>query len=82
LALLHVSFADDFYIGESAPELPSLTAALNRDLALVEAWADAKKLSIAPSTSSVLLLIPDPHQYKTHLQVFYKGDLIPMDKNP
>jgi hypothetical protein len=81
-ASITLSFADDFYIGESAPDLASLTSALNDDLALVEAWADAKKLTIAPEKSSILLLTPDPHQSKTQLQVFYKGSLVPLNKNP
>jgi hypothetical protein len=27
------------------------------------------------------LFTPDPHQHNTHLQVYYKGDLIPLNKN-
>jgi hypothetical protein len=81
-ASITLSFADNFYIGESAPDLVSLTSALNDDLALVEAWADATRLTIAPEKSSVLLLIPNPHQSKTQLQVYYKGSLIPLNKNP
>jgi hypothetical protein len=33
------NFADDFYVGEKSADLEALTAALNEDLALIEAWA-------------------------------------------
>jgi hypothetical protein len=75
-------FADDFFMSESSPSVLLLTNALNDDLKLVEKWADEKNLTIAPHKSSVVLFTPDPHQTKTHPQVFYKGDLIPLDKKP
>jgi hypothetical protein len=58
------------------------TNELNDVLKLVEKWAIENNLTIAPKKSSVVLFIPDPHQTKTHPQIFYKGDLIPLDKTP
>ena len=79
-AALTTSFADDFTVGESSPDLPTVTTNLCDDLSLVEDWAEAKNLSIAPNKSNVVLFTPDPHQSKTHPQVFYKGALIPLNK--
>jgi hypothetical protein len=81
-APLSESFADDFNIGASSLSLSSITFSLNDSLAKVEVWADAKKLTIAPHKSSVILFTPDPHQTNAHPQVFYKGDLIPLNKTP
>jgi hypothetical protein len=47
-----------------------------------ELWADRKKLKIAPEKSSIMLFTPDPHQANFHLQVCYKGEVIPLIKNP
>lgn len=60
------SYADDVQISESSSDLPTLTAALNEDLAHVSQWADDKHLTIAPEKSSVTLFTPDPHQSKHH----------------
>ena len=79
---LSYSFADDFYVGRSSPDLASLTASLNEDMRLVEAWADGKKLKIAPEKSCITLFSPDPAQAKFHPQVSYKGSIIPLDRNP
>ena len=81
-ASVTAAFADDFNLAESAPDLPTITKALNDDLLLVEAWADRKNLVIAPSKSSVTLFTPDPAQYKFHPQVFYKGTLLPLNQKP
>jgi hypothetical protein len=43
--------------------------------------ADKKNLTIAPNKSSVTLFTPDPPQFKYHPQVFYKGCLLPLNKN-
>jgi hypothetical protein len=56
-----------------------LTAALNDDMNLIEAWADSKDLTIAPNKLSVTLFISDPAQHKHHLQVFYKAVLHPIN---
>jgi hypothetical protein len=65
-----------------APDLATVTAALNDDLDRIGAWADSKNLVIAPEKSSVTLFTPDPHQHKTHPQVLYKGCLLSLVKNP
>jgi hypothetical protein len=76
------SFADYFNLVKSSPDLQTLTTDLNADLKQVEDWADSKNLVIAPNKSNVTLFTPDSHQHNTHLQVFYKGDLIALNKNP
>jgi ribonuclease P/MRP protein subunit RPP40 len=39
------SFADDFNLVKSSPDLQTLTSKLNSDLKLVKAWADSKTFS-------------------------------------
>jgi hypothetical protein len=74
--------ADDFTVGESSSNLPTITAALCEALSAIESWADSKDLSNTPNKSSVTLFTPDPAQAKFHPQVLYKGDMIPLNKNP
>jgi hypothetical protein len=81
-APLFHSFADDIYAGRSFPDLSVIVAKLNEDMCKVEPWADSKNLTIAPEKSSITLFTPDSHQASHHPQVFYKGNLIPLDRNP
>jgi hypothetical protein len=76
------SFADNIYASRSSLDLSIFTSKLNEDMRQVEIWADSKNLSIAPEKSSITLSIPDLHQAKYHPQVFYKGQVIPLDRNP
>ena len=70
------SYADDFHVGESSPDLSLLTSALSEDLRQIESWADEKNLSIASNKSSITLFTPDPAQAQ------FKGDVIPINKYP
>jgi hypothetical protein len=63
-------------------DLEALTAALNEDLVLIEAWAESKNLKLAPDKSSVTLFSPDPHQTNYHPQVFLNGKLVSLAKTP
>jgi hypothetical protein len=81
-APLSHSFADDIYAGRSSPDLSILAAKLNEDMRQVKAWADSMNLTIAPEKSSITLFTPDPHQASHHPQVFYKSQVIPLDRNP
>jgi hypothetical protein len=82
VASLNPAFADDFYVLDSAPDLQTLTSALNEAMKHIEAWANSKGLVISPEKSSVTLFTPDPAQHKHHLQVYYKGSLLPQNINP
>jgi hypothetical protein len=81
-APLSHSFVDIIYVGRSSPDLSILAAKLNKDMHQVEVWADSKDLTIAPEKSSITLFTTDPHQAKFHPQAFYKGQDIPLDRNP
>jgi hypothetical protein len=74
------SFGDDFDIGESSPDVSTLTNNLNVDLAKVAQWAKDKKILISPNKSGVILFTPDQKQYHLHPQVFLDGKLIPLHK--
>jgi hypothetical protein len=76
------AFALNFFVRKSSPSIDTLTNALNENLKLIEKWADDKGLTIAPHKSSVVLSSLDLHQTKIHPQVFYKAELIPLDKKP
>jgi hypothetical protein len=82
LAPILSNFADDFYDEEKSAYLEALSAALNEDLFLIEAWAESKNLKLAPDKSSITLFTPDPHQTNYHPQVFLNGKLVPLAKTP
>jgi hypothetical protein len=82
LAPLSHSFANDFYSAASSFNFATIAKTLNENMALVEAWAVAKKLTIAPHKSTITLFTLDPHQSNVHPQVFYKGEHILLDKTP
>jgi hypothetical protein len=79
VAQVKPSFADNFTIGESAPDLPTLTAALNEDLVHIHQWTIDKKITIAPKKSCIILFTPDQAQFHHHPLVYLNGKLIPLD---
>lgn len=72
-------FADDFHAGELLPDLPTLTADLNINMALVPRWAKIKKLIKAPEKSGIILFTPDQAQFHAHPQVYLNVVLIPLN---
>jgi hypothetical protein len=66
-------------IGESAPDLPALRAALNENLVCIHQWAIDKKITIAPEKSCIILYMPDQTQFRHHPLVYLNGKLIPLD---
>jgi ribonuclease P/MRP protein subunit RPP40 len=76
------SYADDFEVAESDPDIVTLSTALTDDLVHVSKWAAAKNLKIAPTKSSVTLFTPDRHQSHAHPQVYLDEELILLCRNP
>jgi hypothetical protein len=69
------SYADDFNLSESLPDIDSLGRNLTEHLKLVSEWAE-----IAPSKSTVTLFTPDKHQSNFHPQVYIGNTLLPLAK--
>jgi hypothetical protein len=55
---LKSSFADDFSLAASGPNLQVIEDALNDDMAKISAWAARKRLSISAEKSQVTLFTP------------------------
>ena len=63
------SFADDFNIYASDPDIDVAVDKINHDLKLISDWAADLDLQIAPSKSTVTLLTPNTHEHNVHPQV-------------
>ena len=63
------SFADDFNVYTSDPDINVAVDKLNSDLSLISEWARDHDLQIAPSKSSVTLFTPNTHEHNVHPQV-------------
>jgi hypothetical protein len=72
------SYAEDFYLYESAPDLDALTEQLRS----VSACSVRKKLKIEPSKSHMTLFTPWTKEINKHPAVFIDGTLIALNKTP
>ena len=45
-------------------------------------YLEERDLEVSPEKSTVTLFTPDTNQHKIHPQVFIKGKLVKLDKNP
>ena len=63
------SFADDFTIFASDPDINVAVEKLNSDLKLASEWARDLDLEIAPTKSSVTLFTPNTREHNVHPQV-------------
>ena len=79
---LTTSYADNFTILESSPELQELEHKLSVDMTAISQWAEQNNFKIPLSKSQVTLFTPDTHQSRYHPQVHVNGDLIPLEKTP
>lgn len=75
---LKKSFADDFTIAASDPDLKSIKIKLNADMKSIAKWADRKHLKISSGKSQVILFTPNSREHKGQPKIFYKGELIPV----
>jgi hypothetical protein len=75
---LKESFADDFTVAASGPDLQSITPKLNWDMARISKWAASKKLKISSGKSQVIFLTPNTREHRENPQVYYEGKLIPV----
>ena len=82
VAELTTSFADDFTVAESGPDIDEIERKLNDDLVAISNWASRKRMILSPEKSSVTLFTTDTHQYSYHPQVFLDGKLLPLVKYP
>jgi hypothetical protein len=57
------SFADDFSVAASRPNLQVIEEALNADMVNIAAWAARKKLSISADKSEVTLFTPHTKEF-------------------
>ena len=76
------SYADDFSLLASSVDLNEIDRRLNWALQKVSKWSKRKQLDISAEKSSVTFFTTDMHQHNHHPQVFYRGSLIPLEKNP
>jgi hypothetical protein len=76
------SYADDFHLYESDPNLDSSGQKLTDRLKLVFERASKKKLKIKPSKSHVTLFTSWTKEVNKHPPVFIDGTLIDLNKFP
>jgi hypothetical protein len=82
--LVNDSFADDFYLCAPSSDIYSLGPLLTSHLSHSLQWAKEKKLSIAPSKSTVTLSTSNKTRGEPnyHPKVYYEGVLLPLEKHP
>jgi hypothetical protein len=73
------SYADDFHLYESSPDLDTLGQKLTERLKKVSEWAAKKFLTIEPSKSHATLFTPCTREVNKHLEVYIDSTLIPLN---
>jgi hypothetical protein len=81
-AKINHSYADDFNTAESWPDLDEISWKLTGHLTEISEWSKRKKLSISVAKSFVTLFSPNTRKANYHPQVFFEGDLLPLNKRP
>jgi hypothetical protein len=72
------SFADDFSVAASCPNIQVLEEALNADMVNIAARAARKKMSISSDKSKVTFFTPYTKEFNVKPQIYYQGSLIPV----
>jgi hypothetical protein len=73
------SFADDFSIAATGPNLEVINKILNEDMQNIAAWATRKRLRISPEKSQAIFFTPHNKEFKNKPEIYYEGSLIPVD---
>jgi hypothetical protein len=76
------SYADNFHLFASSPDLETLGRELTDQLKLVSEWASEKRLKIEPSKSHVTLFMLWTKEANKHPAVYLDGTLLALKKNP
>jgi hypothetical protein len=79
-AEVNESFADNFYLSESASDVNLLGPILTSHLKLVSEWAIKNKLSVAPSKSTVTVFTPWNREVNFDPKVEFEGTILPVVK--
>ena len=82
LAHLSLSYADDFHLSVSGPDVLSLGRELTQCLSRISQWAKENKLVIAPEKSSVTVFTPNTREVNMDPCVYLDGVLLPVDRRP
>jgi hypothetical protein len=72
------SFADNFHLTESSPNIETLNTNLTEDLKEVDQLSEKNKFAISPEKSSVTLFTPWNREINHDLEVFLGDALIPV----
>jgi hypothetical protein len=76
------SYADDFYVSASDPNLVNLSNLLQARIDPIIAWAARKKLAIAPMKSQVTLFTPWNKEFNSRPNVSVDGVDVPLCRAP
>jgi hypothetical protein len=82
LAHLHLSYADDFHLSETGPDVPELGRKLTQHLTQISKWAKDNKLKIAPAKSVVTVFTPNTREANCDPGAYLDGVLLPVDRKP
>jgi hypothetical protein len=77
-----VSYADDFTIFATGPNVPALEREVNEYLVTLAAHLLALKLELSSTKSTATLFTPDTNQYRHIPSIVINGSRIPLDKTP
>jgi hypothetical protein len=81
-AMLYLSYADDFHLSESSPDVAALGRNLTEHLDKILKWCEDNKMSISAEKSYVTLFTPNTREANCDPNVFLGGQPIPVDKKP
>jgi hypothetical protein len=73
------SFANDFSIAATGPNLQVINKILNEDMKNIAAWAARKRLRISPDKSQAIYFTPHNKEFKDKPEVYFEGSLIPVN---
>jgi hypothetical protein len=79
---LNLSYAENFHLSESLPDIVSLGRKLTEHLNTILLWCKDNKMSFASEKSYVTLLSPNSREMNCDLGVFLGDQPIPVDKGP
>jgi hypothetical protein len=82
LAEVNESYANDFYLLETSPNLNAMGTNLTEHLKEVSTWSERNKLGIAPSKSHVTLFTPWNREMNFHPHVLINNTPIPLNEYP
>ena len=76
------SYADNFTLLASAPNIMEAKARANHLCSLLVRWADGKQLAIAPQKLRVTMFTYNTHQSQLHSQVLIGDVVAPLNRTP